>query len=199
GENQKLDFKFCISDSKKIARSLVAFANTDGGKLLIGVKDNGKIAGVKTDEEIYMIQAAAQMYCKPQIDFECKQWIEDSKLVLEISVSKGDKKPYYALDNNDNWKVFIRVDDQNLIANRVLLKVWQREKRKSGIYLKYTDKEKNLLNYLEQNNSITFSKYCRLAHISKNKAEKILVNFITLNIIDIVFTEKQTYYKLKGT
>jgi predicted HTH transcriptional regulator len=118
---------------------------------------------------------------------------------VKISVAKGEKKPYYALDNNENWKVFIRVDDQNLIANRVLLKAWKREKRKSGIYLKYTDKEKFLLSYLEQNNSITFSKYCRLAQISKNKAENILVNFITLNIIDIVFTEKQTYYKLTGT
>ncbi|MCO5261578.1 MAG: ATP-binding protein, partial [Lentimicrobium sp.] len=31
GEHQQLDFKFGITDSKKIARSLVAFANTDGG------------------------------------------------------------------------------------------------------------------------------------------------------------------------
>jgi predicted HTH transcriptional regulator len=47
GEHQQLDFKFEITDSKKIARSLVAFANTDGGKLLIGVKDNGAIAGME--------------------------------------------------------------------------------------------------------------------------------------------------------
>ena len=39
GENQMLDFKFEISDARKIARTLVAFSNTDGGKLLIGVKD----------------------------------------------------------------------------------------------------------------------------------------------------------------
>lgn len=46
-----LDFKFEISDSKKIARSLVAFANTDGGRLLIGVKDNGVISGIRSEEE----------------------------------------------------------------------------------------------------------------------------------------------------
>jgi predicted HTH transcriptional regulator len=38
GEHQQQDFKYCINDSKKIAKSLVAFANTDGGRLLIGVK-----------------------------------------------------------------------------------------------------------------------------------------------------------------
>ena len=69
GEGQTLDFKFEISDSKKIAKSLVAFANTDGGILLIGVKDNGAIVGVRSDEEYYMIQAAANMYCKPKISF----------------------------------------------------------------------------------------------------------------------------------
>ena len=36
GEHQQLDFKFEVSDSKKIARTLSAFANTDGGRLLIG-------------------------------------------------------------------------------------------------------------------------------------------------------------------
>jgi len=57
GEHCHQDFKFEISDARKIARSLSAFANTEGGRLLIGVKDNGKIAGVRSDEEIYMIES----------------------------------------------------------------------------------------------------------------------------------------------
>jgi hypothetical protein len=55
GEHQTQDFKYCISDSRKIARSLVAFANTDGGRLLVGVKDNGRIAGLRSEEEYYSI------------------------------------------------------------------------------------------------------------------------------------------------
>src|SRR5664279_5893131 len=82
GENQQLDFKFEISDSIKIARTLVAFSNTDGGTLLIGVKDNGKIAGVRTDEEFFMVQAAADMYCKPVVTFESKRWVVEGKTVL---------------------------------------------------------------------------------------------------------------------
>src|SRR5664280_1035943 len=74
GEHQQLDFKFEISDSRKIAKTLVAFANTDGGKLLIGVKDNGNIAGVRTEEEFYMVEAAASMYCKPKVAFEILKW-----------------------------------------------------------------------------------------------------------------------------
>ena len=56
GEHQQQDFKFEISDARKIAKTLSAFANTDGGRLLIGVKDNGKIAGVRSEEEKYMIE-----------------------------------------------------------------------------------------------------------------------------------------------
>ncbi|MBQ4475203.1 MAG: ATP-binding protein, partial [Bacteroidales bacterium] len=59
GEGLHLDFKHSITDSGKIARSLAAYANTDGGSLLIGVRDNGLIAGVKSEEECYMIETAA--------------------------------------------------------------------------------------------------------------------------------------------
>lgn len=61
GEHIHQDFKFEISDAHKIAKSLSAFANTEGGRLLVGVKDNGKIAGIRSEEEIYMIEAAATM------------------------------------------------------------------------------------------------------------------------------------------
>ena len=74
GEHQMLDFKFEISDSRRIARSLAAFANTDGGRLLVGVKDNGAIAGVRSDEEIHMIQAAAEMYCQPKVEYSTEEW-----------------------------------------------------------------------------------------------------------------------------
>ena len=62
GEHEHQDFKYQISDARKIARSISAFANNSGGRLLVGVKDNGNIAGVSSDEEIYMIEQAAQMY-----------------------------------------------------------------------------------------------------------------------------------------
>ena len=108
GEHQQQDFKFCINDSKKIAKSLVAFANTDGGRLLIGVKDNGKIAGISSDEEFYMIEAAAKIYSKPQINFTTRQWKVDGKTVLEIGVEPGNKKPHFAKDENGKWLAYVR-------------------------------------------------------------------------------------------
>ena len=63
GESQILDFKFALNDSRKIARSMSAFSNTDGGSLLLGVKDNGVIAGIRSEEEFYRRKWLPVMYC----------------------------------------------------------------------------------------------------------------------------------------
>lgn len=194
GEHQQLDFKFEISDSKKIARTLAAFSNTSGGKLLVGVKDNGAIAGVRSEEEFYMVEAAAQLYCRPQVEFATREWNVDGKMVLEIDIPKSDNGPCSAPDKDGKWMVYIRVHDQNLLANTVLLKVWQMQNRKKGITIRYTDKEKMLLEYLDQNGSITISKFQRIAGITRQVAEKVLVDLITLQIIHMDITEKSVFY-----
>ena len=101
GEHCHQDFKFEISDARKIARSISAFANTEGGRLLVGVKDNGKIAGIRSEEEIYMIEAAANMYCQPNIELQTQTYHVEGKTVLEIRIDEASDKPVYALDENN--------------------------------------------------------------------------------------------------
>ena len=93
GEHQQQDFKFEISDARKIAKTLSAFANTDGGRLLIGVKDNGKIAGVRSEEEKYMIEAAAQLYCIPEVEYTMQTYIVEGRLRRVLRERKGRKIP----------------------------------------------------------------------------------------------------------
>jgi len=196
GEHQQLDFKYEISDARKIARTLVAFSNTDGGKLLIGVKDNGNITGVHSDEEYYMIEAAAQMYCRPEVKFTVKKWTLSGKTILEIDIPKAPKRPYFAMNEDDKWLAYIRKNDQNLLANKILIKVWEKENRKKGSILRYSEKEEILLHYLEQHEYITFLKFCRIARISSKLAEEILSTLICFKIIEMEISEKKTWYKL---
>jgi predicted HTH transcriptional regulator len=197
GEHQQLDFKFAVNDARKIARSLVAFANTDGGKLLIGVKDNGAIAGVRSEEEIHMIQAASELYSKPSVPYKVKEWQVDGKVILEIDVEPGSKKPYYAPNEEKKWLVYIRVNDQNRLANKVILKVWEKQKKKSGVYFEYNQNEKFLLTYLEKNPNISFSMFCRFTKIKRHEAEELLANLISLNVIEPDFSSSKTItYKL---
>ncbi len=196
GENQVLDFKFEISDARKIARTLVAFSNTDGGKLLIGVKDNGKIAGIRSEEEYHMLDAAADLYCRPVVPFKVQKWTILGKTILEVDIARADKRPCLAQNEHERWLAYLRVEDQNLLANRIMMKVWQKEKRKKGIFLEYSNTEKLLLNYLKTNDYITLSKFCRICKIPLQQAEEILSDFIVLEIIQIHISEKGTQYSL---
>ena len=183
GEHQTQDFKFCISDSRKIARSLVAFANTDGGRLLIGVKDNGRIAGVRSEEEYYMVESAAKLYSRPAIDFTTSQHLVDGKTVLEVIVEPSADKPHFAKDDDGKWWAYFRKDDENRLANKIMIEVWKRQKSKTGILINYSDAERILLDYLETNGTISVSKYSHIAHLSYQKAEQIIINFRSLNIL----------------
>lgn len=197
GEHQRLDFKHSITDSKKIARSIAAFSNTDGGKLLIGVRDNGSIAGVKSDEEFYMIQAAADLYCKPVVPFETKVWEIEGKTILEITIPKlsGDKL-VTAPDKNGLDKVFIRVKDENLLVNHLFLSAWNIKKFGNGVLIRYDKPERILFEYLQENKRISFSKFQKLTGLSKYKTEKILINLLVLDILKIDYSENMTKYEL---
>jgi predicted HTH transcriptional regulator len=195
GEHQQLDFKFEISDSRKISRTLVAFANTDGGKLLVGVKDNGAIAGVRTEEEYYMVEAAANIYCKPPVPFEVKKWIVDSKTVLEIDVSKSNKR-FFAKSDDGRWLAYVRVLDQNILANKIMLEVWKRKDEARPTFIKYTDNEKMLLEYLSVNDEITLSKFTRISKLTRQQAEKVLINLLCFDVIQMRLTDKGAFYSL---
>ena len=196
GEHQQQDFKYCINDSKKIAKSLVAFANTDGGRLLIGVKDNGKIVGISTDEEYYMVESAAKIFSNPPINFTTKQWHSEGKTVLEITVDSSEERPHYAKDNTGKWLAFVRKKDENMLAHKIQLLVWEKQKSPKGIYFTYSDDEKFLINYLQQNNTITFSKFMRLAQIQRKKAQEILSNFVIIDIIRMNTSQEGTFFYL---
>jgi predicted HTH transcriptional regulator len=196
GEHQQLDFKFEIADSRKIARTFSAFANTDGGKLLIGVMDNGIIAGIRTEEEKFMAENAVKLYCKPLIEFRSREWIIDGKKILEITIKPGNEKPYYASDIHGKWLAYLRVKDQNVLANRVWVNAWIRKGKPEGTYINYGTDEKLLLEYLESNKSITLAEFRQMTGLSAHKAENILTNFLALDIIEAMISEKEAEYSL---
>jgi predicted HTH transcriptional regulator len=198
GEGLKLDFKYCISDSRKIARTLSAFANTEGGTLLIGVRDNGAIAGVRSEEEIYMIETAGRLFCKPEVPYSIRQHTIEGKSVLEVKVEKGDRRPYRAKGDDGTWRSYSRQKDQNIIANRILIEIWRKEKNSKGVLIRFTEAENTLMEYLRNNEQITLSGFRSLASINNNRARQILVNMVLCGIIEMIITDKGSYYRLSA-
>lgn len=191
GEHQMLDFKFEISDCKKIARSLVAFANTDGGRLLIGVKDNGVISGIRSEEEKHMIQTAAELYCKPEVEFSAKEWNINGKTILEVIIPKSRHHKHKAPDHNNIYKVYVRVKDENIVANSILLKVWKHENEKSFVKITFSEEEKMLLKYLDEHKTVSFDEFLEISHLKRRAAENIFVKFILIGMVKMDTSEKK--------
>ena len=167
--------------------------------MLIGVKDNGKVAGVRTDEEYYMIEAAAQMYCKPQIEFSRKDWLEEGKKVMEIEIHESKNKPFFAKTLDNKWKAYVRVHDENILANAVMINVWKKQKSLSGVKIRYSKAEQFILSYLNNNKFIALSRFYKEANISRYKAINILSDLIVVNLIDYHFENNTIYYRLKDS
>jgi len=196
GEHARQDFKFLISDSKKIAKTFSAFANTRGGKLLIGVKDNGVVAGVRSEEELYMLEAAANLYLKPNIEFETKLWNVEGRTVVEADIPKGEDYPYMAQNDDGKWLAYVRVKDQNYVANTVQLKVWKNDKNNNGARIKYDIQEAWLLNYLTEHGQITLSSFTRKLSLKRWVAENILAKLVQVEVVKLNYSETGVYYSL---
>lgn len=197
GEHQRQDFKYCINDSRKIAISLVAFANTDGGRLLLGIRDNGSIAGVSSEEEYYMVEAAARLYSKPAIPFHIKAWKYEGKTVLEINIHKSIDRPHLAQDDKGKWLAYIRIGDQNNLAPKILRDVWKQEKSPQGVRIKYTDEEQSVLSLLEAEQNLSLAQYAHQLKIAKWKVEKILVKLIVIGVVGMEHKDNRTRFFLR--
>ncbi|MFZ5942261.1 MAG: helix-turn-helix domain-containing protein [Bacteroidota bacterium] len=197
GEHQQLDFKFAINDSAKIARTLSAFSNTEGGRLLIGVKDNGKIKGVQSEEEYYMIESSALRYCLPVVSFEVKKWIVEGKTVLEVYIPPAATRPVLARDAEDRWRAYIRVGDQNILANHILLQVWKRKQRPGGTLVTYTEREDTLLSFLSTHPDSEMDTLQAALGVNRKILKNLLINLISIGVISMDIGEKKTSFRIR--
>lgn len=195
GEGVTLDFKFRIDDQKKIARTLAAFANTEGGSLLIGVKDSGKIAGANPEEEYYMIEGAADLHTKPKVEFSSQVWQEGHHLVLEIIVEKSNSK-HSAKDENDVWKTYVRVDDHTLLGNKILNKVWYLKERGVERPEKFDDEALDFIRLINELEPVSLSKLYRKSDLPLKKVDGLLATLVVWNIVEMNISENGTTYSV---
>jgi predicted HTH transcriptional regulator len=196
GEHQELDFKFEISDARKVAKTLSAFSNTTGGRLLIGVKDNGRIAGVRSDEEYYMAQSAATLYCKPEVQFQPRTYMIEGKSVLEIYIPSVRNKPVYAHDEDKRWMAYVRVGDQNALAGLVQLQIWKEADRERGKLLEFTRSEEMLLSYLEGKEGVSLSKIQRDMGYQRKELVNLLTKLVQFNVVEMQYSETSSSFRL---
>lgn len=191
GEHQQQDFKYRVADAAKLAKSVSAFANTDGGRLLIGVRDDGNLSGVRSEEEIYMMHQAAYKYCKPEASIKFDTYHVEGRTIVVATVPPSDKRPVCALDNeslqdNDSSgkgrkRAYIRIADENIVASPVHLVLWREQQRPQGAMMTYNDTVRQLLNAIQGQR--TLNQIVRLSRLPRPKVITLLARLIRFGLV----------------
>lgn len=198
GESEILDFKQSISDASKIAKTMVAFANHKGGTLLVGVRDNGSISGIRSEDEKYMLELAATFYCDPKIEIQYHEYELDNKTVIEAYIPEGLNKPYYAKDQDGKWWVYHRVKDQSLQASAVMFQVIKKQNRNDSAISSYSFLESEILKKLSREKPLTLGELIQALNIKKNRVIYSLAKLIHFDLVEVVHRQKLEFYILKA-
>jgi predicted HTH transcriptional regulator len=205
GEGFEIEFKRKVSTPEKIARALIAFANTKGGHLLFGVDDDGSIVGVESEKsEVDQITQAATEFCLPEITPEIDIVAFDGKDVIVAYVEESDDKPHYFTgisnghtSSEDETKVFIRVNDKTMMASKEVVKILRDERADAPpMNIEIGENEKRLFRYLEQRERITSKEFSALVNISEQRASRILVSLVRAGVVRIHTLERSDFFTL---
>lgn len=196
GEGLTLEFKRKASFPEKIVREMIAFANTKGGILLIGISDDGSIPGLKHPEDDSHVLKLALKKCKPAIaHIETFIPVGNGRTVIQYEIPESNKKPH-ALVNGQRQESFVRVEDKSIQASREMREIIKRSQQKKDIRFHYGEHERLLMQYLDSNANITLKKFSELSGLKKFYASRKLVLLVLSDVLRITPHERGDLYSL---
>jgi len=199
GENSQTEFKRKFSTPEKIAKEMVAFANTKGGYILFGIDDDRKIVGVESEkEELELINTAARFYCEPEIDYLTEIVYLKKKDVVVITVNESRNKPVRLIsESEDDKKVYIRYNDQSILASKETIGILKYSNPDSKpLQITLGETEKMLLKYLSEHEKITVKGFKKLANISERRASRTLINLVKAEVVRHHRQDKDEFFTL---
>ena len=179
GEHQQQDFKYHVADACKLAKSVSAFANTDGGRLLIGVRDDGHLSGVRSEEEIFMMHQAAYKYCKPEPSIKFDTYHAEGRTIVIATVPPSAKRPVLAQNEEGSMRAYIRIKDENIVASPVHLALWRESQKPQGTILTYDDDTRRLLDVMQSRLRLTEGK--NRLHLNEGQNRQTLNQIVRLS------------------
>lgn len=194
GEHQQQDFKYRVSDALKLAKSVSAFANTDGGRLLIGVRDDGQMSGVRSEEEIYMMHQAAYRYCRPEASIKFDTFHVDGHTIVIATVPPSDKRPVCVVNADAKPRAYIRIADENIVASPVHLALWRESQKPQGTVLTYDDDMRQLLDIMQ--GLQTLNQIVRLSKLPRHKVITLLARLIRFGTAQWAYADQQFRFSL---
>jgi predicted HTH transcriptional regulator len=205
GESFTVEFKRKFTSPEKICREIIAFANSSGGMLIIGVDDDKTVVGVKSEkEEMDQVAEACEFYIDPPLEPEIEIVNIEYKDVIVVHIDESDHKPHKLVTNDPNEKpfhrkAFIRQGDKSITASREMVRVLASQSAHAEpLRIMIGRDEKNLFDYLDKNDRVTVKEFAKLVNISERRAARKLVQLVRAGVLAIHTHEQLDYYTLFG-
>jgi predicted HTH transcriptional regulator len=199
GEGQRLEFKMKVKFPEKIVKELVAFANSDGGHLFVGVSDDGTIEGSKfVDEDQFVLEKAISTYCFPAFTYHVYRIpLENGRSVLVYHVFESVDKPHFVqLESDINPVCYVRVKDRTVKASKEMKQILRRE-NDAGLTFGYGESEKWLMEYLRENEVISLVDFALKSNLPLWLASRKLVLLVLGRVLRIEPGELHDMYYLR--
>ena len=197
GEHQQQDFKYKVQDAGKLAHSVSAFANTNGGRLLIGVRDDGHLSGVRSEEEIYMMHQAAYKFCQPEASIKFDTFHAEGRTIVVATVPLSERKPIFAIDEEGHRRAYIRIADENILESPVHLAIWREESNRRGVLMTYDETDRQLMAALGSQPCMTLNQLVRRSRISRQRVITMLARLVRYGLADWQYDGHGFLFSLK--
>lgn len=192
GESLNVEFKQRFSEYKKIAKELIAFANTSGGVLIFGVDDDGSIYGVESEkQEAELVKETAAKYCEPPVEIDLFYVEIDGLEVVAVVVAESVNKPHRIQDYKteldlNSASVYVRVNDKSIPASKEMIKLLQTQTAGMGLKnYKIGKSEKAVFDFLSERETISVKELAKAVNISNRRASRTLINLVRANMLNI--------------
>ena len=199
GEGQHLEFKKRVPSPERIAKEVIAFANTGGGRLLLGIDDDGSVVGVKdAAEEEYALQEALSKHSRPPVVMKSERIpITKKRNVIVVRVPVSEHKPHYLINGQHGARTaYVRIEDMSVEASREAVRLMRAKQNPKDVFFEFRDKEQILMRYLDHYGRISVAQFASLAGIPSKAASQTLVLLTRAKVLQHHADPREDYFTL---
>jgi predicted HTH transcriptional regulator len=190
GENIQCEFKRQFTTPSKIAREMIAFANTKGGYIIFGIDDDREVVGVDSEKsESELIIDAVENYCVPPLEYSIDFIEVFGKEVVVVEIPESANKPHRIQDYLNHFDinkavVMVRVNDKSIQASKEMVRILKAHSANLALK-KYRigQVERMVFDYLARYEKISVKELSNLVNISERRASRTLVKMVRANLL----------------
>ncbi len=213
GEGERLEFKKTLTHPHKIARTLVAFANTHGGTVLIGILDNGRAVGVRDAEEERFALREAQRLTEPEVPVMIGELplppalpgISGEGVIVWVRVAESPHKPHRVdvrpRGPAPDWRIYVRAGAESVQTSPLMERVLRHEVPNDDLVTAaetLSRHEGAVLAMFGKLSRITVANVRQLLNLSERRVRPLLLGLTLRGFLLEHTRERETFWTRRG-